>query len=68
MKKNQRLTCGSCGKKWVEHLGIMGTCKALQIALDGLRQIETTPRNVGARRTARAILLFLETQTEKGKP
>lgn len=34
---------------------------AFETALETLRQIESTPRNAGARRNARATLIFIET-------
>jgi len=30
--------CNSCGKRWVDHLGIMGTCKELQKLRHKLRE------------------------------
>lgn len=41
---------------------VLPPLRALEIALTTLRQIESTPRNAGARRNARATLRFLETQ------
>lgn len=38
------------------------TAAALDIAMTTLGQIESTPRNAGARRNARATLRFIETQ------
>lgn len=47
-----------------EHIAgtVLPPLRALEIALTTLRQIESTPRNAGARRNARATLRFLETQ------
>lgn len=39
---------------------------ALDVAMETLRQIESTPRNAGARRNARATLRFIETNLTKG--
>lgn len=57
-----RNKCSACGKRWVAHPGIQSTCQALQTALAILRTIAITPRNRGARRSAGAVLRFLETQ------
>ena len=38
-KKND--VCTSCGKKWIDHLGIIGTCKHLQEAKSALQIIHT---------------------------
>lgn len=54
--------CPSCKKLYAEHLGIIGTCAALQCALKTLEQIAATPRNRGARRNAKATLYFIKTQ------
>ena len=40
---------------------IMPSLVALDVAMETLRQIESTPRNAGARRNARATLRFIET-------
>ena len=34
-------TCPHCGKQWIDHMGIIGTCRRLQEALTALRVIHT---------------------------
>lgn len=60
--KPSHKSCRSCGRTWVKHHGIVRTCAALQVALEGLRQIADLPRGGRARQNARATVAFIETQ------
>jgi len=60
--------CRSCGTPWTEHKGIEPTCKLLQVAMEVLRNIATTPRNRGARRYALSVVEFIDSLiTFKGR-
>jgi len=52
--------CKTCGKKWVDHPGIIPTCKQLQVALDALGQIAGQPRNTLSRKLAVSALILLK--------
>ena len=61
--------CKSCGLLWVDHLGIEGTCQALQtvlavtkVTIEQLLQISKMKRCRQASVSANATLLFLQTQ------
>ncbi len=54
--------CHACGVKFEDHRGLLGTCAALQTALETLRGIAATPRNRQAKAKASACVQFLETQ------
>jgi hypothetical protein len=41
MSEQNEPTCKSCGKAYIEHLGLIGTCKSLQDALSALKVIRT---------------------------
>jgi len=34
-------TCPSCGKEFTDHLGVIGTCRNLQLALTALRALHS---------------------------
>lgn len=38
--------CKSCGKKFTDHLGVIGTCEKLQKAEAALREVHKLPRTI----------------------
>lgn len=46
--KTKQLKCKSCGKPFIKHLGIEGTCRNLIVATDALRSILTLANQGGA--------------------
>lgn len=62
IKTVTRDVCPACDVKYIDHRGLLGTCAALQTALDCLRGIASTPRNRQAKAKASACVMFLETQ------
>lgn len=63
-KRQPKDACHSCGVKYVDHLGLHGTCHALQVAQETLRQISQTCTLKRARALANSTAIFLESQMD----
>ena len=65
MKAKAKGNCAGCGQPWSKHLGVQGTCTALQVAMTTLKQIAGMKRNTPGRQLAFATVVFIDSQVKK---